>query len=64
MQLAVPLSILDDNNYNTVEYDIKNSLKAGNADLTSQLEKVYQGIIKNCLKKNEDEQHKLKDCLN
>lgn len=31
--------------------------------MSSQLEKVYQGMLKNCLKQAEDEPHKLQNCM-
>ncbi len=45
--------------YKSAETEIKDTLKKGNADLTSQLEKVYQGILKNCIQQSGDEHHKM-----
>lgn len=48
--------------YKSAESDIKKSLKQGQSEFSSQLEKVYQGMLKNCLKQSEDEPHKLQKC--
>lgn len=41
---------------------MRDSLRKGNKDLSSELEKAYQGILKNCLKQSEDEPHKMEKC--
>lgn len=41
---------------------MRDSLRKGNKDLSSQLEKAYEGILQNCLRQSQDEPQKMEKC--
>lgn len=48
-----------DEHFRSAQAEIRSTLKKGNTELSSQLEKAYQGMLKNCIKQSDDQPHKL-----